>query len=159
MSQIEYIEGDQTLLDQIAPLWEQLKQYHASVSTYFTDAYTDFTFDMRQKQLTEKSGDGQLRVVLARDRDRSEYVGYCVATITPDGVGEVDSLYVDNSYRGQDIGTRLTETVLNWFERNKVSSRLILVAYGNDRVLEFYRRFGFYPRSYILKEPPKKSDG
>ena len=39
-----------------------------------------------------------------------------------------------------------------------LSSIIILVAYSNDRVMEFYRRFNFYPRSYILREPPKKNE-
>ena len=141
MSRIEYVKGNHCLLDEIAPLWDQLNRYHARVSTYFADAYASNTFEERKKQLIDKARNGRLCVVLARDSETSEYIGYCVASITLDGIGEVDSLFVDNSYRGRDIGGKLTEMVLEWLKENQVSSQLILVAYGNERVMEFYRRF------------------
>lgn len=157
MSQIEYIEGNHSLLDEIAPLWDQLNRYHVRVSTYFSDAYATNTFETRRKQLTDKARSGRLCIVLARDRDKNECVGYCVASIMEDGTGEIDSLFVDNDYRGQDIGSKLTEMALAWLNRNQAWSRFVVVAHGNDRVLDFYRKFNFYPRSYILREPPKKS--
>ena len=64
---IEYLEKNQDDLDIIRHLWEKLNVHHISVSRYFKDNRSTTTFDMRKKQLVEKSHDGELRIYLARD--------------------------------------------------------------------------------------------
>ena len=79
-------------------------------------------------------------------------VGYLVSAITPDGTGGIESIYIENDFRGQAIGDRLMRKALDWLDSMKVHTRLIDVAVGNERAYKFYARFGFYPRVVTLKQ-------
>ena len=79
--EIELLEKNQNDLDIIRPLWEKLNAHHITVSKYFKDSRTATTFDMRKKQLMEKSYQGALRIDLARDATTKEYIGYCVTSV------------------------------------------------------------------------------
>jgi len=57
---------------------------------YFKDTRAVTTFDMRKKQLMEKSYQGALRIDLARDAVTKEYIGYCVTSVDPEKQGEID---------------------------------------------------------------------
>ena len=98
--QIEYLEKNQDDLDIIRPLWQKLNQHHLEISKYHKDSRAATTFDMRKKQLMEKSCQGALRIDLARDVITKEYIGYCVTTINQEKQGEIESIYVEKDYRG-----------------------------------------------------------
>ncbi|MGA9109702.1 MAG: GNAT family protein, partial [Smithella sp.] len=73
---IEYLEKNQNDLDIIRPLWEKLHAHHLAVAKYFKDSRSTITFDMRKKQLLDKSYQGALRIDLARDAITKENIGY-----------------------------------------------------------------------------------
>nr|WP_282433378.1 GNAT family N-acetyltransferase [Desulfosporosinus sp. FKA] len=84
-------------------------------------------------------------------REPEEPIGYCVTTIDND-IGEIESLFVDEAYRKMGLGTVLMERALNWLEQNSITKKRLNVAVGNEQVLNFYRRFGFHPRTIILEQ-------
>lgn len=43
---------------------------------------------------------------------------------------------------------------LEWFNENGLKDIIISVALGNEEALPFYEKFGFAPRTYILKQKP-----
>jgi ribosomal protein S18 acetylase RimI-like enzyme len=63
---------------------------------------------------------------------------------------EIESLYVLADYRHCGIARELTEKSLNWLIENGCQSIELDVAVGNEEVLPFYEKFGFYPRLYKL---------
>ena len=78
-----------------------------------------------------------------------------MSTLTSEQAGAVDSLYVADAYRGRQIGYALTERSLDWLRKAGAKSIVIGVAAGNERAYNLYKRFGFYPRTMILAEPPR----
>ncbi|MPN24807.1 hypothetical protein SDC9_172209 [bioreactor metagenome] len=46
-------------------------------------------------------------------------------------------------------------SALQWLADNKVKTKIIGVAEGNEKVLEFYERHGFYKRRIILEQIEK----
>lgn len=42
------------------------------------------------------------------------------------------------------------ERAVSWLEANGAQKIKLGVVYGNDEVLNFYERHGFYPRTYVL---------
>lgn len=149
-AQIEYLEKNQDDLDLIGPLWQKLDQHHLALSKYHKDSRAATTFEMRKKQLMEKSCQGALRIDLARDVTTKEYIGYCVTTINPEKQGEIESIYVEKEYRGMGIGDGLMTRALDWLKIMSVKKTILGVAEGNESVFPFYRRYNFYPRVTML---------
>ena len=79
-------------------------------------------------------------------------IAYCVSTISPDGRGEIDSMFVEERCRGCGIGSELIRHALAWMESAEASSKVVTVAYAAERVLAFYRRFGFHARTILLQQ-------
>jgi [ribosomal protein S5]-alanine N-acetyltransferase len=152
--EIEYLDKNQNDLDIIRPLWDKLNAHHIMVSKYFKDSRATTTFDMRKKQLMEKSYQGALRIDLARDALTKEYIGYCVTSVDEQKQGEIESIYVEKDYRLSGIGDSLMTRALAWLETVTVKKTILGVAEGNEGVFAFYRRHDFYPRVTVLMHKP-----
>ena len=153
--EIEFLEKDQNGLDIIQPLWDKLNAHHITVSKYFKDTRAVTTFDMRKKQLMEKSYQGALRIDLARDAATKEFIGYCVTSVDREKQGEIESIYVEKEYRLSGIGDSLVTRALAWLETVTVKKTILGVAEGNEGVFAFYRRHNFYPRVTVLMHRPE----
>ena len=82
-------------------------------------------------------------------------MGYCVSTISAVGTGEIDSLYVSEQFRGQGIGTTLVAEAMAWMDGCGVTTKIVVVAGGNEQACAFYERWGFFVRSTKLEQNPK----
>lgn len=151
MNTFEYEHGGKELLDLVEPLWVKLNEYHKVNSTYFADKFANLTFDNRKKKFQSDST-LNVRVDVVRDRTHKHVIGYCICTINKELVGEVDSLYIDAEYRKFGIGDELMKRALAWMNESNVMSKVIVVAEGNEAVLNFYKKHGFYKRRIILEE-------
>lgn len=148
---IDYITGGSELLEFVRPLWNLLNEHHQINSMYFSDRYRNFDFDTRKKKFMTDTNK-ELRIDLVKDVERQVFVGYCISTVTIDSVGEIDSLYIEPDYRKFGIGHQLMELALEWLESKHVKTKIIGVAEGNDRVFDFYSRYGFYKKTTILEQ-------
>jgi ribosomal protein S18 acetylase RimI-like enzyme len=149
MPNIQYLDGDDALLEAIEPLWQKLNDHHQAKSVYFSDLFKKFTFAEKLAEFDVEDKPA-IRVDLARDVDTGKLVGYCVSTIHKHQVGEIDSMFVEKDYRGQGIADCLIRKGLDWIKTHSVKSLRISVAYGNEEVFDFYKRYGFLPRNTIL---------
>ncbi|GAB6275059.1 MAG: GNAT family N-acetyltransferase [Peptococcaceae bacterium] len=145
MDKIEYSVCNETYLDIIGPLWEKIKEHHRVKSKYFSERYSQITFNDRKKVFLEKAKSGAVRIDLAKDLNRDKYVGYCVSSITGDNEGEIDSIYVEADYRRMGIGDCLMKKTLEWMDTLSVEIRKIVIAVGNEEAISFYERYGFFP--------------
>jgi len=155
MHDIQYIEGNEELLDQIEPLWLKLSEHHQTVTKYFSYSFSPFTFQRRKAVLLNKVRGEFIKVDLAKDTDTGRIVGYCLSTIVDTGIGkegEVESIYIEPEYRNLLIGDRLMKNALEWMDGHKVTRKKVGVVYGNERVFAFYERYGFYPGATILRQ-------
>ena len=142
---IEYIEKNRDELDIIEPLWEKQLEHHITVSNHFKESLSRVNFDVRKKQLQEKSRGGVLRIDMAKDSATGRYIGYCVTSLTPEKLGEID-------YRLSCIGDNLMTRALGWLDVMAAKRKILGVAEGNESVFAFYRRYNFYPRTTILEQ-------
>ncbi len=133
-------------ISSIKTLWENLNAHHLSRSTQFKDHYSKFTFEKRMGDLKKRD-----RLIAYVAEDNGKNVGYCIATI--DGlIGEIDSLFVNESHRGKGVGKKLISLALEWLEGQECESIKVSIAEGNENVLEFYRRFGFAERLIVMQK-------
>ena len=146
MAGVLYLELGRESIDLIRPLWEGLNQHHLALSPNFRGHYEQMTFDVRKRDLLKKE---QLRIILAGDGSRP--VGYCVCTISGDGDGEIDSIYVEDGYRRSGIGEELMRRALAWLDAGGAKRKIVAVAAGNEAAIPFYESFGFVPRMTVLQ--------
>ena len=149
---IQYIDGDEGLLDQISVLWQALNQHHLCLSKDFRQHYQEMTFEKRKAALLEKAKAGKMRVDLAVDVSSGQSVGYCVSSVSKFKVGEIESIFVDETFRGFGVGDVLISKAMAWMDREGAESKIVEVAAGNEDAFGFYARYGFRPRKTVLKQ-------
>lgn len=147
---ISYIIGKEELLDAVKPLWEKLNNHHKSKTLFFHSKFESFTFEKRMEALLKD--DIKVNIVLARNEENKINVGYCIATKNDEGIGEIQSIFIDENFRGCNVGDKLMEESLNFLERENAEKILIGVAGGNEKVISFYEKFGFRTRTTILEK-------
>ena len=151
MSDVFYITGDETLIDQIKPLWELLNKHHMRLSEDFADYYKHFTFEQRKISLLAESAQANIRVDIAVKADDDSYMAYCVSSMNHRGIGEIESIYVHEHYRRNGIGTALMDRALEWLKVMGAVKTEISVSAGNEQVFRFYAKHGFFPRKTTLE--------
>jgi ribosomal protein S18 acetylase RimI-like enzyme len=147
---ITYITGADELLDNIQSLWEGLNKHHELVSPHFNGDFQNYTFTQRKAELLKKNQNGRFRIDIAWADGHA--VGYIIAAIHEGGVGEIESIFIQDEYRGQGIGNELMRRVLEWMDNARVHQKIVDVAVGNEGAFDFYAQFGFFPRITILKQ-------
>jgi diamine N-acetyltransferase len=141
-------------LNEIKPLWEVLNRVHRDDSVYFRDHYASFTFEKRSTRWKTISKENIL--ILAAETEEKKMIGYCVSTIDDANEGEIDSLFVDPNFRGQQIGRELVLKSLDWLRDNQCKPIRLAVCFGHENVIGFYEKLGFFPRMTVLEYKPTK---
>jgi ribosomal protein S18 acetylase RimI-like enzyme len=136
----------------IRPLWVQLNEHHHERARNFRSFYERTCFDDRKAYFEKIGRSGLFRLALAWDRSGAGPVGYCIGSISPEGYGEIESIYVESPYRSASVGTSLMRSILAWMDENNVIRKRVAVADGNETAWAFYRKFGFSPRLTVLEQ-------
>jgi len=136
----------------VEPLWQKLRAYHSPLLAGFPGAKPPFNFEPRKQEILAKAEPGKIRVELvSAASDRSD-IAYCISTVSKDGQGEIDSMFVEEAFRGRGIGSELVRRALAWLAGAGATSRVVTVAHANEEALAFYKRFGFEPRMILLQQ-------
>ena len=143
------------MLDRIRVMWEALNLYHCQRSAHFKEHYLGMTFKKRKANLLKKAACGRINVNIAIDRTTEKEVGYVVSSLNSELTGEIDSIYVDEAYRGMGIGDRLMKNTLSWMDQNSAEEKIVEVSIGNEQAWKFYGHYGFLPRKTVLKQVGK----
>jgi ribosomal protein S18 acetylase RimI-like enzyme len=152
MPKIRFLHGDQQMLDDVTLLWEELNRHHLCLSKDFKQYYQQLTFEKRKTDLLEKMKGGKLRVDIAVDARTGQNVGYCISSVSPCKVGEIESIFVAVNYRCLGVGGTLLSKALAWLDQEDAESKVVEVGAGNEEVFGFYARYGFLPRKTVLKQ-------
>jgi GNAT superfamily N-acetyltransferase len=63
---------------------------------------------------------------------------------------------VKEEHRSQGIGTHLMRRALDWLDLLGCEKKTLTVVCGNEKALDFYREFSFYPRRIVLEQAASK---
>lgn len=132
----------------IRELWEKNRKYHEDTSEYFKEAYRGLDFNQRMKGFSDIDS-SSVKITVAKNNER--YVGYCISTVI-DGKGEVESVHVEQSSRGDGIGTRLVQGHLDWMRQKNCSAIGVTVSQENTSTIGFYRKLGFFPNTLYMQQ-------
>jgi len=137
-------------IDLIQPLWEQLNLLHSDLSLNFKHRFDNMNWEKRKTKLMDKSAEIMIDAVVDGE---NRAIGYCVSTIdkTNPKVGEIDSIYIDASHRDSGLGKQLINNAIDWLIEKETTEQHLLVGVGNEKVLDFYKQFNFYPRHIVLQ--------
>lgn len=71
---------------------------------------------------------------------------------------ELESVLIEEGFRGKNLGTRLVKDFVNWCKKNKVD-HILVEPYIRDReALDFYKKVGFKDYSVVLKIKTNKKN-
>lgn len=150
MKNIEYSQGKKELRPYIKKLWEKQRKHHENISIHFKNVFKQMTFETRMEQFFSKAKDDLYNIITASIEN--EVIAYCIVTIDKKNCGTIESLFVEELFRKNKIGESLMEIALNWLDSNNTDSNSLIVATGNEQVLQFYEKFNFQPISLNLKQ-------
>ena len=136
----------------IRPLWEELNAEALARSRHFREFYGMRTFSGRQAALVAKAAAGEMRIGIAESGDPAETIGYCIATVSSDNTGEIDSILVRKDHRGIGIGSQLLADAIGWLETLHGYPVIVSVSEGNTEAENFYKKFGFARRMVVLQK-------
>src|SRR5215204_2329964 len=87
-------------LDAVRPLWEKLRAHHAPLLSRFSGEGPPFDFEARKQEILAKAAGGKIRVELVSIASGEVDIAYCVSTVSAGSRGEVDSMFVEERFRG-----------------------------------------------------------
>jgi ribosomal protein S18 acetylase RimI-like enzyme len=146
---IRYVEESVANIMRIQPMWQDLITFLEQKSTFHKDEFKHKVFEQRLIPVFEKAKEGSIRLLIAVSENND--VGYCLSTVSPTGVGEVDSIYVHPTYRNRGIGDYFIDDALASMKKQQVNEVVLSVSEGNEDVIGFYQKYGFQHRYYVLK--------
>ncbi|WP_425618678.1 GNAT family N-acetyltransferase [Anatilimnocola sp. NA78] len=142
-------QGGWELLDRVEPLWNQQRDFHFNLAPQWKQGMT-WAFADRRRTLIAKGVAGH---VIAVASINSQDVGYGISTVMAEGRAELDSLFVAPQFRSQGIGDALLQVTLGWFAERAIDDVAIELLACNKGALRFYARYGYQPRSIVMKRP------
>lgn len=132
----------------IRNLWEKNRRYHEDNSEYFKGSYSSIKFDERIKVF---SGYSEEKIKISVVKEKGKYIGYCISII--DGSkGELGTLHIDETERGNGIGKKLVGEHIEWMNEKKCEEIGVTVSQENGLAIGFYKKLGFYPNTLYMQK-------
>lgn len=145
MNSFKFQVGSIELFPYCQNLWELFIQNQIQNAGEMADGVAAYLQSQRDGGLLAKTSDGKLHIQLVYTSNYQEPIGFCITSLSSDRIGEVEALYVLDKYQGNNLGTKLMQTSLQWLEENNALEQKLVVAAGNEQVFTFYQKFGFFP--------------
>jgi len=140
-------------IDLIESNWILLREHIIDKIPLFADKMNKVTFQDRKSELLLKNKRRDIRIYIATSVNSGDNLGYCLSSAADGEYGEIESIYVKKDVRSHGIGTFLMQKSLNWIREKRIKEIRIHVTFGNEGVLDFYKKFGLVPRQYLLSNP------
>jgi len=141
---------DRNEIDLIQHLWEKLNLLHFDLSQNFKKRFQETNWEKRKAKLIDKSEEIMIDIVVD---NQGTIIGYCISTIDNGNnkIGEIDSIYIEESHRESGFGKQLINSAIDWLIAKGTTEQKLLVGVGNEKVLDFYKQFNFFPLHIVLQ--------
>jgi len=136
---VVYHDIDRNNIKLIEELWNQNKEYHIEIETYFKNKYECLNFKKRMEEIF-CDDDRIIKITVAKIEET--VVGYCISGIK-ENVGEIISIHVCRKNRKNNIGSELIKKHIEWMENKECKNIGVYVSSINTKTIEFYARNGF----------------
>ncbi|MHA1341845.1 MAG: GNAT family N-acetyltransferase [Promethearchaeota archaeon] len=136
-------------LPEITELWKELMDFHYKRDKYFKRGKMGHLAFVKHVEKRIDNPDWNKIVIAIYEK---KIIGYCLARLMEylpvfdeKLYGEIIDLSVSEKYRGQGIGIRLVNEVLNWFKSKKIKRIHVTLSVKNEISTKFWSRVGFKP--------------
>ncbi len=141
MNNIAYRRLNTDQISSLKDMWLRLNAYHIPIVTTFKDRFKNVSFEDHVQQLLLTSD--SIFAYTANKNDQT--VGF-ILVFTNGDTAEIDSIFIEEAYRQQGIGTSLMQSALK--ELKGVYNEIIMkVAEGNIQPFHFANHF---KKRYVL---------
>jgi ribosomal protein S18 acetylase RimI-like enzyme len=134
---------------QIKDLWERNRDFHISIESDFQNLYKALTFEERMEGVL---ADSNQAVKITTACSGGAVVGYCISALRGT-VGELISMHVANSMRGQGVGKELATRHIRWLRDFECKEISLAVSPRNQQAIRFYERLGLRPCFVTMQLP------
>jgi diamine N-acetyltransferase len=145
MNSFQFKAGSIELLPHCQNLWELFIENQIQNAGEMADGIAAYLQSQRDGGLLAKTIYGKLHIQLVYISNIQDPIGFCITSFSSDRIGEVEALYVLDKYQGNNLGTQLLQTSLQWLDENNALEQKLMIATGNEQVFSFYQKFGFSP--------------
>jgi GNAT superfamily N-acetyltransferase len=141
-------------VDRVGHLFEELVEFHReAVEGAWPVRRREDAWAHRRGRYLEWLGDGTARMFVAVPDERGEPLGYAVLSVKPSmaswdvgaEVGELETLAVARTARGQGIGTLLIEHCQDQLRAAGIAYWSVGVVEANEGATRLYEKAGFKP--------------
>jgi GNAT superfamily N-acetyltransferase len=143
---------------EVKRLFLRLHLYNASFDPHFALA-EDWEEHFDAILARALAGDGQRRLLLARDAADGRPAGFVLAALHRDGAlwkhrtwVEVEALYVERAWRGTGLAEALLAPICDWARDLGQARVQLYVTHTNERAVRFYEGQGFRPVQAIMRK-------
>ncbi|WP_282125763.1 GNAT family N-acetyltransferase [Marinifilum flexuosum] len=137
---IDYLDIKPQEISLIKEVWICNKEFHEEIDENFTSQYASLDFETRMNAIVQSGKN--LKISIAKKKNC--ICAYCISSIE-NHKGEIESLHVLESERGNGIGKKLTQMHLNWLKSNHCEEIGLYVASCNEKTIDFYKELGLLP--------------
>ena len=145
MTLFNFKTGSLELLDCCNDIWELFIQNQVCCAGEMSDGVESYLRALKDGGLLQKTQSGKLQVQLVYPEKYQSIIGFCITSLDDKQIGEIEVLYVLDKYRGNKLGSQLLQNALTWLNAQNAIGQKLVVAAGNENVIIFYRKHGFFP--------------
>ena len=132
--------------EKVLKIVDEFNDYANSVSTKPVEGSSHFSID-NSGELFEKIVHSSQSVIFIALNDK-EIIGYLevhkvIRLRKANYYGEIESMFVKESYRGQGVAVELMKAAIDWGYKEKMDCMRLYSGYGLDRAHAFYEKMGF----------------
>ncbi len=129
----------------IKSLWEAMNRHNMIHSRHFQNDYREQTFESYINKF-EQFDDYRLEVVY---QDSKPY-GYILGHVN-NSQAQIDSFYIYDDLRGMGLGEYIMNRMIVWFNSTSAEAIILEVEAGNESVVTYFQKMGFYTAKYTMK--------
>lgn len=136
----------------VAHLWYQLSVHHEVYAKYYAvKPGTESTLVEHVRDLMNRNCVFYIAEVGGRIVGFvSGYVVMRNPQLAIERIGKVDNIFVDDSFRGLGIGTKLLEALLTYFKRQGTTYTELSCDFANEKALRLYKKLGFKEQKVMM---------
>jgi len=132
----------------IKDVWESNRAFHAEISQFFGDLYSELVFEKRMEGFVVFDAE-KIKITVA-EASEGGVLGCCISTFEG-GFGEPHTLHVIEGARGMGIGKELMRRHVEWLKGNGCGAITVTVACENSKTIAFYESMGFKPNTLQMR--------
>ena len=145
MNSFRFQAGSSELLDSCHNLWELFISNQTENAGEMSSGVEDYIRSLQNGGLLAKTQDGKLYIQLVFLDGREEPIGFCITSMIQELLGEIEALFIIDRYQGNKLGGKLLQNALEWMEKEGAIEQKLVVAVGNEKVFNFYAKYGLFP--------------